>query len=275
VLSFPNCKLNLGLHVVGKRADGFHNLETVFYPLPFTDALEIVSASPLSNNTTSTLNITGLPVAGESADNLCFRAWKLLKRDYPQLPAVRIHLHKIIPMGAGLGGGSADGAFALKMLNEKYQLQLGQQELADYALHLGSDCPFFIINKPCYALGRGELLEPISLDLSAYSFLIVHPEIYTSTAKAFAAITPKVPSQAINDIVKMPPEQWKSLLKNDFEEAAFLYHPELQTIKQDLYNAGAVYASMTGSGSCFYGIFPKNTAPVPSFKHPWKTYRVF
>ena len=254
MLLFPNCKINLGLHIVRKRDDGFHDLETVFYPLSLRDALEAVTAEEPQFTT------TGLPVQGPAADNLCLKAYHLLKKDYPQLPVVAMHLHKTIPMGAGLGGGSSDGSFTLRLLNDKYHLELSQEQLIAYALQLGSDCPFFIINKPCIASGRGEQLTPIELDLSGYSFLLVNPGIHINTGWAFSQITP-APSKSVEAIIGQPIANWRDQLQNDFEIPVCKHHPQLAGIKDKLYDAGALYASMSGSGSCFYGIFPKGQLP--------------
>jgi 4-diphosphocytidyl-2-C-methyl-D-erythritol kinase len=286
MILFPNCKINLGLHITRKRQDGYHDLETVFYPLPLTDALEVITAPAVAKDlssatqqpATGTLEIAqegltffsgGLTVAGDTANNLCVKAWRLLKNDFPQIPAIQLHLHKAIPMGAGLGGGSSDGAFTLRLLNDKFKLGLTTGQLLDYALRLGSDCPFFILNKPCVATGRGELLEAIELDLSAYSFLLVSPEVHINTGWAFSQISPALPTQSIRSIISQPVSTWKDSLLNDFEAPVCQLHPALQNIKDSLYATGAVYASMTGSGSSFYGIFPKGKAPAdlfPSYK---------
>ena len=180
-----------------------------------------------------------------------------MKKDFPQLSAVKIHLHKTIPAGSGLGGGSADGAFMLKLLNQKFDLELSTEQLLDYAVQLGSDCPFFIINKPCFATGRGEFLEPISIDLSAHKFVIANPGIHVSTAEAFSSLKPSLPSKSIKEIIQQPVETWKKELKNDFEESVFKKYPAIESIKAKMYESGAVYSSMTGSGSTVYGIFRK------------------
>ncbi|HEX2683264.1 MAG TPA: 4-(cytidine 5'-diphospho)-2-C-methyl-D-erythritol kinase, partial [Ferruginibacter sp.] len=180
MIVFPNCKINLGLHILDKRHDGFHNLETGFYPIPFNDALEIIPGTALEINT------SGFVVDGKAEDNLCMRAYQLLKNEFPELSPVRIHLHKAIPMGAGLGGGSADAAYMLKLLNERFQLGLSTEQLINYSLQLGSDAPFFIINKPCFATGRGEILEEIAVDLSKYRIIIINPGIHINTGWAFA-----------------------------------------------------------------------------------------
>jgi len=208
------------------------------------------------------IHLSGLPVQGRDEDNLCIKAYNLLKKDHPQLAGVELYLHKAIPMGAGLGGGSADGAFTLQVLNDKFQLNLSREKLLDYSLQLGSDCPFFIINKPCYATGRGELLQSISLDLSAYSFLVVHPGVHINTGWAFSQLTPAQSPQPLPEIIQQPVASWRNSLTNDFEAPVCKHHPALQAIKDALYDGGAFYASMTGSGSCFYGIFPKNQLPT-------------
>lgn len=249
---FPNCKINLGLHITGKRPDGFHELETVFYPVQLRDILEVVSSTSLE------FQFTGLAIPGNPASNLCLKAYQLLKEDFPQLPPVQMHLHKIIPMGAGLGGGSADGAFALRLLNEKYKLNISSQQLIDYAAKLGSDCPFFIMNKACYATGRGEILTPIILDLSRYRFVIVHPGIHINTKWAFEQIQPGLPSRSIKEIIQLPIQDWKHYLSNDFEAPIMQNYPAIEAIKMALYNDGAIYASMSGSGSAVFGIYPTN-----------------
>lgn len=252
---FPNCKINIGLHVIRKRADGYHDLETVFYPVAVKDALEIVRSTQFN------FQLSGLPVNDTFDNNLCVKAYHLLKKDFPELPPVNAHLHKAIPMGAGLGGGSADGAFMLTMLNTKFHLQLSQERLISYALQLGSDCPFFIINKPCFATGRGEHLSPVQLDLSAYKIVLVHPGIHVSTKEAFSKLLPAMPAKSLRDIISQPIESWKDELQNDFEEPVFNLYPAIKNIKEQLYASGAVYASMTGSGSTVFGIF-KPGSPV-------------
>lgn len=255
---FPNCKINLGLHITRKRPDGYHELETVFYPVQLKDALEIVHAT--TTQTTNETNgirftATGLSIPGNSDSNLCIKAYQLLKKDFPELPPVQMHLHKVIPMGAGLGGGSSDGAFALKLLNEKFQLKLNTDQLIQYAAQLGSDCPFFILNQPCYGTGRGEILTPIELDLSGHRFVLVHPGIHVSTKWAFEQLTPAKAPRPITDILQEPLAQWKDALVNDFEAPILKAYPEIAAIKQALYDDGAAYASMSGSGSTVFGIY--------------------
>jgi 4-diphosphocytidyl-2-C-methyl-D-erythritol kinase len=255
VVLFPNAKINLGLNILRKRPDGYHDLETVFYPLAIQDALEVVK----NDNTKEDIRISlsGIPIDGKTEENLCFKAYWLLKRDLPQLPGVMIHLHKTIPAGSGLGGGSADGAFMLKLLNQKFDLGLSTEQMLDHASRLGSDCPFFIINKPCVATGRGEFLEPISVDLSEYKFVIANAGIHVSTTEAFSLLNPSPPSKSIKEIIQQPIETWKAELKNDFEGPVFKKYPAIETIKAKMYGTGAVYSSMTGSGSSVYGIFRK------------------
>jgi 4-diphosphocytidyl-2-C-methyl-D-erythritol kinase len=261
LIVFPNSKINLGLHVLRKRSDGFHDLETIFYPVALQDALEIIH-SP-SGETKVTLS--GLSLDTPQEDNICFKAWSLLKKDFADLPAVTIHLHKVIPSGAGLGGGSADGAFTLLLLNKKFNLGLSEVQLMGYALKLGSDCPFFILNKAAHAEGRGELLHELSLDLSAFSILLVNPGIHVSTAQAFATIKPSSDRTSLKTLIQKPPAEWRNVIKNDFESATFSLHPEIGTIKESLYSNGAIYASMSGSGSSVFGLFEKGTKAIPSF----------
>jgi len=258
MIQFPNCKINLGLSILAKRPDGYHELETVFYPIAVSDALEILPADSV------TMNQTGIAVPGDPAQNLCLKAYHLLKKDFPTLPAVQMHLHKNIPMGAGLGGGSSDGTSTLLILNQQFSLGLNDQQLIDYASQLGSDCPFFVYNKACHATGRGEILSPIHLDLSNYQFLLVHPGIHIATKWAFQQLNPHTKSETIVSIIEKPISEWKGALINDFEAPVFKAEPTLLAIKEQLYQLGAVYASMSGSGSSLFGIFPKhyfNQAP--------------
>jgi 4-diphosphocytidyl-2-C-methyl-D-erythritol kinase len=262
MIQFPNCKINLGLSILAKRADGYHELETVFYPIAVSDALEILPAANL------TMTQSGIAVPGDPAQNLCLKAYHLLKKDFPTLPAVQMHLHKNIPMGAGLGGGSSDGTAALIILNQQFSLGLNDQQLIDYASQLGSDCPFFVYNKACHATGRGEVLTPIHLDLSNYQFLLVHPGVHIATAWAFQQLTPNTKSESIQSIIEKPITDWKNSLINDFEAPVFKAEPTLSAIKDQLYQLGAMYASMSGSGSSLFGIFPKDHFnQAPSIEH--------
>lgn len=264
MILFPNCKINIGLNIVGRRSDGYHDLETIFYPVrKLHDAVEILP-QPASDNKEETVlpRFSGLPVEGAIENNLCVKAYRLLKQNFPELPPIQLCLHKAIPMGAGLGGGSADGAFTLLLLNQKFHLKLLTSQLLDYALRLGSDCPFFIINHPCFAEGRGEILQPVPLDLSGYSLVLIHPGIHVSTAQAFAGITPQRPVSDLQELITRPIESWKETVVNDFEKTVFRQHPLLAEIKEKLYETGALYASMSGSGSSLYGIYPKENLPA-------------
>ena len=254
MVTFPNSKINLGLNIVGKRGDGYHGIETVFFPVQLKDALEVIEKEKFEFST------SGSPIEGETEKNLCIKAYHLLKKDFPQLPSVQMYLYKAIPIGAGLGGGSADGAFTLKLLNKKFELNLSEKQLINYSLQLGSDCPFFILNKPCFATGRGEILEPTELDLSEFKIVIVLPAIHISTAWAFANIKPLKPVKSIKQIIQQPITTWNDELINDFEKPVFAKYPEIKSIKDALYDEGAIYASMSGSGSAVYGIFRKEKA---------------
>ncbi len=267
MITFPNCKINLGLQILSKRQDGFHDLETVFYPVAFTDALEIIPSLKNINEIT----ITGLP-AGDDKNNLCLKTYDLIKKDFSQLPAIQMHLHKAIPSGAGLGGGSADAAFTLQMLNKIFNLNISEKKLQDYALQLGSDCPFFLMNKPCIATGRGEILKPLNIDLSAYKILLINPGIHISTAWAFSKVVPSVSKVMVKDIITQPVDTWKNDLKNDFEIPVFSTHPQIKNIKEDMYHMGAIYASLSGSGSTVFGIFKKDhtISIAQNFKYFYK-----
>ena len=263
---FPNAKINLGLHVTRKRSDGFHDLETIFYPVGINDILEFIPSSRFSFRT------TGLPIHGDYAQNLCVKAWQLIKSAFPDLPEPAMHLHKVIPMGAGLGGGSADGSFVLKALNEYFNLKMTTDRLLALALELGSDCPFFIGNKPCFATGRGEILEPIELSLSGFEIIIAYPGISVNTGEAFSGIVPGQAPYSLKDKILEPLEKWKGWLVNDFEQTVFHKFPEIGLIKDKLYDSGAVYASMSGSGSSCFGIF--KTSPLLDFPPQYKVFRV-
>ncbi|MEP6927643.1 MAG: 4-(cytidine 5'-diphospho)-2-C-methyl-D-erythritol kinase [Ginsengibacter sp.] len=253
MVTFPNCKINIGLNILSKRKDGFHNLETVFFPVNFHDVLEIL---PAISNTTQ-LTVTGIS-AGNPENNLCMKAFNILKKDYPQLPEINMHLHKVIPLGAGLGGGSADAAFTLQLLDKKFNLNIPEKKMCVYALQLGSDCPFFLINKPCLATSRGEELELVNMFLSGYKILLINSGIHINTGEAFKQIKPAIPEKKIKEIIQQPVETWKEELVNDFEEIVFKNYPEIKKIKESLYGNGAVYAAMSGTGSTVYAIFKKD-----------------
>lgn len=249
MILFPNAKINLGLYVTERRKDGYHNLITCMVPVGWKDVLEIIDAQKF------TYSSSGIEVPGNEKDNLCVKAYKLLNKDF-NLPPVHIHLHKEIPMGAGLGGGSADAAFTLKALNQHFELYLDDSLLEDYAAQLGSDCAFFIRNKSAMATGRGELLEVIDLNLTGKFIVLVNPVIHVSTAQAYAGIHPSSPPIDLKSVLLHEPlEKWKSLLQNDFEKNIFLMHPEIAAIKEELYTRGASFAAMSGSGASVFGIF--------------------
>lgn len=255
MLRFPNAKINIGLNVIRKRPDGYHDLETLFYPIPVHDALEILPENPENK---AGMHFSGLSVGGADEENLVWKALHLLQLDFPEkIPSLAVYLHKNIPMGAGLGGGSADAALMLQMLNDHLELELDKESLFAYALRLGSDCPFFIENSVVFAEGRGEIMNPLTLDLSDYTIQIICPDIPVSTAAAFRAVRPRMPEFDLRNIVQKPVESWEGLIRNDFEDAVFPLHPDLSDLKMQLYQQGAIYAAMSGSGSALYGIFPK------------------
>lgn len=249
MLVFPNAKLNLGLYITSQRPDGFRNLESVFVPLPWTDALEVLPAAETA------LSLSGIPIPGELATNLCLRAYELLKADF-NLPPVQLHLHKVVPIGAGLGGGSGDAAFALRALNDLFSLGLPPETLETYARRLGSDCAFFIRNKPIFAYEKGDVFEDIPLNLTGTACKVIYPGLHISTAEAYARISPRPPRHGLRAALAQPLETWRDTVSNDFEEALTPYYPVLGEIKAALYAAGAAYASLSGSGSAVYGLFP-------------------
>lgn len=266
MIQFPNCKINLGLRITNKRDDGYHNLDTIFYPLPLHDALELINGQEFS------FAQSGIIIEGNSNDNLVIKAYQLLKRDYPSIAPIQIHLLKKIPTGAGLGGGSADASFMLMMLNKHFQLNISKEKILAYALQLGSDCPFFIHNVPCYGISRGEELEPVHLDLSAYKFLLVKPNVHIPTSWAFQQLSPVPPLKTCKQVVMQPIATWQNELINDFETPIFKAYPQLASIKQTLIEKGALYASMSGSGSTVYGIFTDEFVAeelFPDCEHYW------
>ncbi len=249
MITYPNAKINIGLNIIKKRNDGYHDISSVFYPV--NQLFDILEISP--SNIFSFTN-SGIPI--DTDKNICIKAYELLKADFA-IPPVRIHLHKKIPIGAGLGGGSADGAFTLTSLNQIFQLKLSNNELEKYALLLGADCPFFIDNKPKYVNGIGERMLLIDLDLSNFDIRFVFTDLFVSTAQAYTNITPQMPNYDLLAIINDPIENWQRNVKNDFEMSIFITYPKLRAIKEKLYADGALYASMTGSGSVIYGIFNK------------------
>jgi 4-diphosphocytidyl-2-C-methyl-D-erythritol kinase len=262
LILFPNAKINLGLQVIAKRPDGYHYIASIFYPLQVTDVLEGLPAKEFS------FQVSGLGMDIAPEQNLCYKAWKILEKDF-NLPPVSLYLHKQIPMGAGLGGGSADGAFTLLLLQQLFKLDITQEKLIHYALQLGSDCPFFILNQSLIARGRGELMTPVELpQLKGKHFLLINPGIHIPTAWAFAQIKPAPAALSMETISGMPLEEWKAHLKNDFEPPVFAQYPQLAVIRDTLYQCGARYASMTGTGSTVYGIFDQLPENPEKFFEP-------
>lgn len=279
MMVFPHCKINLGLQILHRRDDGFHALQTIFYPVALHDVLEIIRhPQPTQAKQEIIFSSSGKAIAGTTDDNLCIKAYKLIKNDFPSLPPIQMHLHKKIPMGAGLGGGSSDGAFALQLINDVFQLNIPAAQLATYALQLGSDCPFFLHQQPCYATGRGEILEPIALNLNDWNLVLINPGIHVHTAKAFSMLQrgtepiSNVPD--LRSIVQEHPTTWKGKLINDFEAPVCALHPEIAAIRDQLYAAGAVYASMTGSGSTVFAVFEKDAPPHFSFPPHYEIFSV-
>ena len=250
MILFPNAKINIGLNILSRREDGFHNLETIFYPLAIRDALEVVEADQMK------FTSSGLEIPGDAMDNLCLKAYYLLSKDY-KLPPVHIHLHKNIPIGAGLGGGSADASFFIRLINQKFELGMDALQMEGYASKLGSDCAFFIQNKPAIAVGKGDQLQTINLDLSSYFIMLVMPQVQVSTSDAYRSVRPATMASSLADLIKLPIEAWRVAIKNDFEPSVFLQYPIISEIKSKLYSAGALYACMSGSGSSVFGIFEK------------------
>lgn len=288
MIAFPNAKINLGIRVLRKRGDGFHDLETVFYPVPLCDILEITPIGPdndpvdsklLSNsvkfNTGSGYHIlwstSGDPVQGDPQENLCIKAFRLFDALHPVRSSYFVHLHKVIPSGAGLGGGSSDASFLLKLLNEQEGFPFTNKQLAEMSLRLGSDCPFFISNQPSLAFGRGELLQPSKIDLKGYYMILVKPPVHISTPDAFKNVTLSEPLFENSPEKDIPVEEWQRILINSFEPYVFSRNPEVMEIKNRLLAAGATYASMSGSGSSVFGIFKK---PV-SIDFSGKGYFIF
>ncbi|MFV0469276.1 MAG: 4-(cytidine 5'-diphospho)-2-C-methyl-D-erythritol kinase [Dysgonomonas sp.] len=252
MITFPNAKINLGLNIVSKRDDGYHNLETIFYPIAIKDAVEVI----ISEDGKDSLTESGITVDTLPENNLVMKAVQAMRKHY-NIPPISIHLLKKIPFGAGIGGGSADASFMLKLLNEKFNLRASKQELASIACQLGADCPFFIYNKPLFASGIGEIFENVDIDLKKYYFVLVKPNIHVSTKEAFAMVKPRQPQLSLKEIITKDLDQWKHLMHNDFEDSIFPQYPEIESIKHQLYNLGAIYSSMSGSGSSVYGIFEK------------------
>ena len=268
MIEFPPAKLNLGLQIIAKRTDSYHDLQTVFYQFPLNDVLEIIKDDSLEPGQCRLIS-SGLPIP--AGDNLCKTAYRLLHK-YHSLPGVRIYLHKVIPMGAGLGGGSSDAAYTLKLLNSIFDLKLSNDELKAFALILGSDCPLFIDNKPQYAEGRGDLLSSVNIDLTGKYLLLIHPGIHISSSDAYSNIIPKF-SVSCKHTVESDLKTWRHDLVNDFEAYVISNYPELADVKEQLYILGADYVAMSGSGSCFFGIFSNQISykDWPSHYFVWQS----
>ena len=262
MITTPIAKINLGLNVVERRPDGYHNLQTVFYPVAIKDALEECAMSDeFPSPFDCDIKVTNIRIEGDEQRNLVVKAYHLLKADFPSLPRLHAHLYKGIPTQAGMGGGSSDASAMLLLLNREFQLGLSEEQLIGYAAKLGADCAFFVMNRPAYAEGIGEKLQPINLDLSNWYIAVVRPDIPVPTKEAFSRITPAFPKKCCKDIVMQPVETWREELTNDFEQSVFALHPEIGAIKERLYQLGATYAAMSGSGSALFGLF-KNPIDV-------------
>lgn len=272
MIIFPIAKVNLGLNVVERRPDGYHNLQTVFYPVGIQDALEIFPmAEDFPSEVDCDIKVSNIPIEGDEQRNLVVRAYQLLKQDFPNLPRLHVHLYKGIPTQAGMGGGSSDASAMLRLLNTSFQLNLSDEKLISYASKLGADCAIFILNRPAYAEGIGEKLYPMDIDLSGWYMAVVRPDIPVPTKEAFARIKPHFPQKCCRDIVMQPVETWKEELVNDFEESVFAIHPELAAIKERLYQLGATYAAMSGSGSALFGLFRQPIDLRSSFEGMFST----
>lgn len=256
MIVFPNAKINIGLNIMAKRPDGYHNLETIFYPIKINDALEAITAPQLQ------FASSGINIPGDQGKNLCIKAYELVSADH-SLPKLNIHLHKHIPIGAGLGGGSADAAFFIHLLNQRFSLRLSIEQMQNYARQLGADCAFFIENKPVYAFDKGDRFEQIELDLGQYVIVLVMPPVHVSTAEAYSGVKPKPSERSLKELIKLPVDEWRDKVVNDFEVSVFSKYPQIGDVKQALYNAGALYSSMSGSGASVFGIFETQ----PGLKH--------
>ena len=267
MLCFPNAKINLGLNIIEKRPDGFHNIETVFYPFPLCDALEIAQSD---SNETYEFSSSGIPIGIDPTQNIVIKAFDLIASKF-EIPSTAIHLHKNIPFGAGLGGGSADAAYMIKMLNDFYSLGLSIQQMEEFAIQIGSDCPVFIKNEAVFAEGKGEIFSSIQLDLSGYHIALIKPDIHISTPEAYSGVSPKKPEKSVKELIKLPLKDWKENIFNDFEDSIFPNHPELKKLKEELYESGAIYAAMSGSGSSMFGIFERE----PEIQENWKKHFIW
>lgn len=277
MIDFPCAKINLGLNITEKRADGYHNLETVFFPIPICDALEIKTMDErFPSNVACDLKVTGNNVCCNENDNLIVKAYNMIAADF-DIPRVHAHLYKNIPSEAGLGGGSSDAAYMIRLLDQRFRINIGNAEMEKYAARLGADCPFFITAEPSYAEGIGEILSPVNItnnNLEGYCLVVVKPQIAVSTKEAFSNITPRKPLMCCREIVAQPIETWKDALCNDFEESVFGIYPQLNDIKNRIYTLGAAYAQMSGSGSSLFGIFKSDVDEQP-IKNEFADCRTF
>ncbi len=264
MIVFPNTKINLGLHVLSRRDDGYHDISTAFYPMSWCDSLEIIVSD---NKEPFTFTQSGIPIHGDLSSNIVYRAWKAIS-EVKKLPSLLVHLHKNIPIGAGLGGGSSDAAAFIKAAEKLFALEISVEEQVQIASSLGSDCAFFIRNTPLLASGRGDQFRPAHIDLSSYYILLVHPGIHSSTADAYRHVTPAIPANELEDILRLPLPEWKDNLVNDFEASIFSKFPAVRQLKQMMYNNGAIYASMSGSGSAVFGLF--SSSPDIRFPEPMR-----
>lgn len=269
MICFPNAKINLGLNIIEKRNDGFHNIETVFYPVGWNDVLEIIP-NKANNSLTQDFNLflSGIPILGSLNENLLYKAYHIIKK-IKNVPSINVYLHKTIPMGAGLGGGSSDAAYFIKQLNEQFSLNLSEPEMIEIASQLGSDCAFFIKNKPVYATEKGNMFSETKINLSNLYIVIIFPNVHSNTKEAYSLVTPQKPQKNILTIINQPIDTWKNELKNDFEESIFKLYPIVEQVKNNLYNIGAIYASMSGSGSAVFGLFNAevNIGKLSQYKH--------
>jgi 4-diphosphocytidyl-2-C-methyl-D-erythritol kinase len=252
MITFPNSKINIGLNITSRRSDGYHDLETIIYPVQIKDALEVIEAAEMGFET------SGLEIPGHANENLCLLAYDLLRKDF-NLPHLKIHLHKQIPIGAGLGGGSADAAFFIQLINEKFQLSLDVNAMQNYCRKLGTDCAFFIENKPLFAYEKGDVFKDVELDLSNYHVALVMPPVHVSTGEAYRGVKPQKPQQSLKELIQLPLEDWQGKITNDFEEHILRNHPQIRNAKAALIEAGALFALMSGSGASVYGIFKEQT----------------
>lgn len=261
MITFPHAKINIGLQVTERRPDGYHNLDTVFYPIPIHDALEVIVAEGVDYD--CRLHISGISIEGNPDSNLVVRAYRLLAADYT-MPSIDIYLHKHIPTGAGLGGGSADASYMLRLLNEMFHLGISTEKLEAYAAQLGADCPFFITGTPVYATGIGNEFHPINLNLDGWTLVVVKPDVFVSTKEAYSMVRPEKPSVTLDKKITLPIAEWKEAISNDFEKGIFALHPELADLKNKLYELGATYAAMSGSGSALFGFFETPITDIES-----------